>query len=703
MVLKRTGPAGQDTLSAYEPSYRENLIELLAGAMRGMGVDKYRAGTTASNITGLAEWSPLGALTAMDDAQRAAGEGDYAGAALSAVGAVPVAGKAGKAGREALTEVASKGRKAAITAQSLRGLPLDEAIKIAQSERHIIPAGKGGKTSFVGAPYAATDRSAIEQLRAKFDADVGAGAEGADWYQRVQDWIKETAGPDPAKQSELARNLALFSAQADPSGNLGFSVKARNNAIMGMEPEGGVVRTGQQWQTYKDALNSGEPIKLGQKTGVYAGHMDPTVSNPTTGTNDIWHARALGYGEPEIVGGLGPQRHAWMDAETVLAVDRANKAGIGGRYDWSPGEVQAAPWVAGKGRGLAERRKGMTVEQGIAEASKTYPDYAPAFTAYGTHEMTPGRQTGHLPGIAGGDQATRDAFAQEPGSWWQDPQGHDALYRAQGAYTAPSERATGVYGDPVQFNPMEAARPLVAFSGATGERVLDPASRQMLTGTEGFRAYMDAQDMGGFSIPIPGQKASHNDAFELALGGGNPSREELAAIMQAGAGSDQGMGDLIHYGGPRAALTQFEPGKTGIGAKETKAMNEALGGRATATPTKLDSGGVFYEGAWRGGAPSGAAPVQGTDMATTEMLSQLNAAQEAALDKPEVRQKVLERFDRDARVALERGDVVRDDIQRARKLFAEGGFKALRENLGKGLLPAAAAGIFLTRQDDEAA
>jgi hypothetical protein len=44
-----------------------------------------------------------------------------------------------------------------------------------------------------------------------------------------------------------------------------------------------------------------------------------------------------------------------------------------------------------------------------------------------------------------------------------------------------------------------------------------------------------------------------------------------------------------------------------------------------------------------------------------------------------------------------------DDIQRARKLFAEGGFKALRENLGKGLLPAAAAGLFLMRQNDEVA
>ena len=85
------------------------------------------------------------------------------------------------------------------------------------------------------------------------------------------------------------------------------------------------------------------------------------------------------------------------------------------------------------------------------------------------------------------------------------------------------------------------------------------------------------------------------------------------------------------------------------------------------------------------------------------MLDKLNAAQEKSLDTPAVRQKVLDRFDRDAEVALQRGDVVREDLQKARELFAKGGFKALRENLGKGLLPAAASGLFLTRRDDEEA
>jgi hypothetical protein len=256
--------------------------------------------------------------------------------------------------------------------------------------------------------------------------------------------------------------------------------------------------------------------------------------------------------------------------------------------------------------------------------------------------------------------------------------------------------AEGVYGNPVQMNPQQIAQPLVAFSGPSGERVLDPASRQMLTGTEGVRAYFDAQDMGGFSISVPGQKASHNNAFDLAFPGGEPTRENLAHIMTQG--SEQGMPNVLHYGGDRGALTNFDKTPPQIGAKETKAMNKQLGDAATASPTRLESGGVFYGDEWRGGAAEGQPAKQGTDMATNKMLANLNDAQKASLDTPEVRAKVLERFDRDAQLALEKGYVVREDIQLAKKLFAEGGFKAIQDNLGKGLLPVAAAGLFLVGQ-----
>jgi hypothetical protein len=51
-------------------------------------------------------------------------------------------------------------------------------------------------------------------------------------------------------------------------------------------------------------------------------------------------------------------------------------------------------------------------------------------------------------------------------------------------------------------------------------------------------------------------------------------------------------------------------------------------------------------------------------------------------------------------VATDRGDVTREDIQKAREIFGKFGFKGLRDNLGKGILPAAAAGLFLMRRPD---
>jgi hypothetical protein len=672
-----------DQLSSYTPTLRDRLSELIAGGVEGAtGMSRGYSQGVGDRITQLADYAPIAgdALALFQDLPTAAKQGDWLGMGLAGASLIPGADaftksmKAGSdVGRDALAKVAKGAKQEAITSLGLRTLPPDEALKVAQSGRHIIPKAGGG---FVGAPYNAQTMDDLELIRKKFDEDVAAGASGADWYPRAQEWIKQMAGSDPARQSELSRNLALFSAQADPKGNLGFSTKARNSAIMGMEPEGGVVRTGQQWNTYKNAFDTGQDIPLGPKTGIYSDHMDPTRTNPTTGTNDIWHARALGYTTPEgkpWESALTPQQHSFMDAETILAMDRANQSNLAGRTDWTPGEIQAAPWVAGKGRGL-EQARGMTPEQGLAEASKTYPDYAPSFTAYGTHEMAPGGSTGHLPEIYGGGQSARDQFSDMPGSWWQDPQGRDVLYDAQGAYVGPSSDTTGIFQS--EFNKGQAAKPLISFSGPTGERVVDPASRQMMTGTEGFRAMMDAQDAGAWSASIPGQKAGHMNAFSV---NGPQGRDELAQTIARAEGV--GLPGVINQGGGQNILTDF--GDPGINAARRKEVQAAFPG---AEPTRMEGDLVDYQDAWRQG--------QGSDAVTTQMLSNLNPAQEAALSKPEVRQQVLAKFDRDQALAGA-GHTVRPDLQRARQIFADGGIPALKAALGKGLLPAAAMAAFL--------
>ena len=256
-------------------------------------------------------------------------EGAVLGAGPIRRAAIPqVAKQELKAAEAAPTPEAPSGKRQAITATSLRQMPMDEAIAIAQSEQHLIPKKGGG---FVGAPYWVKDAQDLARMRADFDAQAVGGVPGANWYGRAQEGNRIMAGPDPARQHLLAGEQALWSAQSTPDTNLGALLSGHNAYEAGKPLE--IARTGQQARTYQRARDTDTSIPLGAKTGIYGQHLDPTRSSPTTGTNDIWHARAFNYRTPEgdpWDRALTPQQHAFMDAETVLAVDRANKAKLAG-------------------------------------------------------------------------------------------------------------------------------------------------------------------------------------------------------------------------------------------------------------------------------------------------------------------------------------------------------------------------------------
>lgn len=625
-------------------------------------------------------------------------------AALAAGGLLSSAGEAeggplDKAARAA-SRVPGMG-KTGITSANLRQMPIDEALKIARSEQHIIPKKEGG---LVGAPYWVQNASDLAKMRADFDAQVAEGLAGAPWYQKAQAGIKEVAGSDPRKQHLLAQEEALFSAQAPPDPNLGFALLA-HNAFEAGNPLS-KVRTGAQARAYLQGRETGE-IPLGAKTGVYARHLDPTLEDPITGTNDIWHARSFGYATPvkdaegTVVGSkpwdraLTAQQHAFMDAETMLAVDRANTAKLGGRSNWTAGEIQAAPWVARKTQGLMEQF-GWPFEKARAEALKSYNEAFQKYTAYGTHEATPGMGTRHLPDVPTSPLAEREAFAAP--RTWQDPAGRDVIYNALGMYQRPTLPATGVFqsaAGPLEINPAQVARPMVSTVGKSGERTIDPASRAMMTGAEAFRAYMDAQNMGAFSMPIMGQKAGQS--LSLAL----PTRGPLT-LAQLGelqrVGGEIGLPNVIDYG-ERAALTSFgdQPTVAQLG-KNVKTRGQELGRISAggpeigpvlpAEPTKLVTGAVDYEKAF-------AAP-EGSGMATRILQQAIRTkdapAMIAKLDADDaLRARVAEGMRLDAEHAAKTGQPVRADIQRARDIFAREGLSGLFRALARGVaLPAAA-------------
>jgi hypothetical protein len=79
----------QPSLTAYEPTVRDSMRAGLADIFMGLGANKHRARGMARGFGELAEYSPLGLVTAAEDATAAFGRGEYGEAWLAALGAIP--------------------------------------------------------------------------------------------------------------------------------------------------------------------------------------------------------------------------------------------------------------------------------------------------------------------------------------------------------------------------------------------------------------------------------------------------------------------------------------------------------------------------------------------------------------------------------------------------------------------------------------
>ena len=217
----------------------------------------------------------------------------------------------------------------------IRDKSLPDAIDIARTERHIIPdTSKGADGHFYGSPKGMNTQMELKQMREEFDAIVEEGIAGSDWYKRAREGFKDLK---PGVANRLARarlsgQASVLSAQADPGPNWGWVIQSNNEFAAGNNRF--MVRTPEQSEKIireKTGIKPADEFyeeNLGPKTGIYNQGINPDLETPTTGTNDIWHGRAFGYkmeDGSEFDRGFTPQEHRFLDHETVLAVDRANK------------------------------------------------------------------------------------------------------------------------------------------------------------------------------------------------------------------------------------------------------------------------------------------------------------------------------------------------------------------------------------------
>ena len=392
--------------------------------------------------------------------------------------ALTTAGNANVAGYRTMAEV-----------PDIRDMHVDDAVKAAQGNPHLIEAGGSSGGAFIGAPRTVQSFDDLQALRDRFDARLKENLGGADWYDRFRSGEAQATGDDPTKNLWSSKMHGTWSQGVNPESEAQFVVKEGTGAIAGVPTK---AMYANQHDAFMRAIEAGDPdmMQLGQKTGEYASHINPDYMriNPNapgaTGVNDFRYANEWGYlpndgtlRDGEVT--LNPAQHRFLDYETALAVDRANQAKLGGRSDWTGEQIQATPWVSQKAAALMRDRPGLSADDAFAEANKTTPDFYDKHAANVTTEMQPA-PAGVIPGHApNADQMTpqqRIDYANAV-KWGSGPGGRDVIGEGAiprtgvGMLTLPSEQGTGLWrkdeNSPYDSNPLEIGRPLVGFNSST--------------------------------------------------------------------------------------------------------------------------------------------------------------------------------------------------------------------------------------------
>lgn len=758
-------PPPQAEARSYQGAPVENLPYDVGRALEAVGVpaDKaYDRGQNVKNILGVLPGtsSPMSIAEAKEDVAK----GHYGSAAIDVIGAAPVPGAAvaktvakkgvkavkeavagaaegetksvlatagrAKKPKEAATlkeavaiagqEAAAKGAADEITKSAklpnLREMDLPSAIGAARKEQHLNIKRKDG--GIEGAPAHVMTKDDVLALRAGMDqaAELGVRVGGEKWYSKGREFVTQAAGPDPVTQDITANALGITSKQVNPDVNLGFTTLGTNAWAAG-RPASRLMDDPEA--IAYNAMRAQGKVPDTMKTAQLGINVNPTVPFTTTGVNDIWHARSMGYtnpnGSPYNGTPSGPM-HRFMDHETVLAVDRANQIKLGGRDDWTAPEMQAAIWVGKKAQNDVAARiasnaekvaKGktplpeLTLDQALQTASKGYGEYAPKYTAHANYEFTPGQGiAGHLQGLAYGSEADRAKFAALPGNQWMvGPNKDDVLYNAAGMLQAkPTAPMQGIFsrgeGFPTELNPGFTAHPMVAMEGDTGKRVWDQNTSDLLHAVEGIRGYFDVQNASGAHQLVknqPGRASSF--VFDK-------SRPLTAADIDAfqAAGAKVGKPNLMDLP-DRSVLTNWIDPGPGLSTKQETSLADEIAkitGSGVAPGRRVEKLSTDYptldrSGDWAQGEGSGAA--------TRSLMDIVNKvpAIVANIDRdPRLRDMIKAKMDAHEAWAIANNDPIRRDIQNAKMVFSQPGeagglaglFAALKA--GKIALPAVA-------------
>jgi Large polyvalent protein associated domain 23 len=602
---------------------------------------------------------------------------------------------------------------------SLRGVPVEDAVKIARREPHLIPTNAAGEGAYVGAPRDIKNRADLIRMRKNFDKFVAQNVEGSDWYDRYRAAVTRMTGGEPAAQTWAARQHGQWSAGVSPEAELGFVLR-ENNAMIAGQP----VKAGRpaSHEAFLRAVEQNDPRQLarGKKTGEYAWRIDPgnvAQVRTATGVNDFRHQANLGYRNPD---GSTPSSgnhlggdtiHKFMDYETALAVDRANRKRLGGRSDWTGEQLQAAPWVLQKTYALMSRNPKLSFEDAFRRANTQVGDFFDKHTLEVVHERIPGDVTGHRPGLQQGPEAAKDTYSRAA-TWATAPGGRDALYAAMRHPEAPGvamriQPTTPAQGlwvgstGKLESNLAEVGRPLVAIQSLKGgTKQIAPQDRQIAELAEFTRAMLDAQAAQGGTLALP-SKAGLMGSINFPMTG--PLSREQAVRLREVSGR-YGLPDLTDRG-TGFVMTEFGGTPSGAAAgkilKKGKLEEEVRGivpEAGAPRRTYLDTS-VYQDlsDLWAKGHGSGAV--------VTEWLGKVDAMPQlrrALNQDARIPEGALARWRLDE--AARGQDVLREDLQNLRKIIGEGPgwIDRVEQALKTGAVALPAVALFLKASTDEA-
>ena len=532
----------------------------------------------------------------------------------------------------------------------------------------------GTTGQYVGAPQGIDSPQKLAAMRANYMKDVNQGIAGRDWYDDASKWISEVA-PENRSQA-IADSIGVSSQGTGVDSNLGFAVKGINQFAAGLPVETGRFPSNQS-PLIQNAL-AGIQQHLGPKRQPFASNLS-VEWNPSMAqypVHDIWQGRAFGYKTPEGKpwdAGFSPQQHAFMDQQMVAIQDQLNNAKAGGFTNWNPLNTQAAAWTG------AKIRSGDLLP---SDAAMHYGDFSPKYQAMATHEQATGAGIGQIENLLSMPYEERLAFQNAVP--WTDARGRDMIYGSGGLLVEPSTKAVGAYTPKatglLEVNPAEVARPLVQQSGGA----IIPSDAQMLNIGESSRAYIDAQNAGAWHKIIPDTQtsAAERNSINIPLDK-SPTPEQMSKLSELATQNgmfavDTGKGvNLINdpysnIGKSRTGITLSKEIKGNLGTT-LKGVIGDIGQRV-----KIETGYQDYESLWKD---------VGKGKATKQFLDTLKTNEQFAQSiEPALQQKALANMQRDAEFAKRTGGKVRDDIQKAREIFAAKGIAGLTAALASGVV-----------------